>query len=609
MNVPTLLTIAPTLDASKYQQGAAQMERANDTIADSTERVDRAQTQMVARLNTSAGSVDRLQASLDKTFAAQSQHQRFVERITEAHERGRITDQRRIELLDLAQQRYQRATQSTQALTAATAGAALSSGAFTMRIQQAGYQIGDFATQVASGGSAVTAFVQQGSQLLGMFGMFGAIGGAALAIGGVAYQMLAARNSTQQARDAMADYADEIKRVGEELARIGGGVPGIRMNVGRENLMEQLQIAQERLQAARAQTGGGTMAGFEGVTMADPGEVGRIEAQIEALNRLIAEQERLVRIQEDEQMARANREQRGREFEEARREEIRAAEQAIRDRERAAEQAARAEEQFNERLARTIDNLRAEQERYNQQLDRQARALRAQIDPQEAYRQRLEELNVLLYAGKISSEEYGAAAEQAFARINNAAQTGRRLSDELGFAFSSAFEDAIVRGQSLRNVLAGIASDLAKIVLRRGVTGPLFNALDPLLSGLGGSVANFFGFGAPQVGRLGGATPAAGVGLGGCLAEGGPARAGVPDSVGEDGPALFVPRQTGTVLPNGVGIGGGTVVHQTIQISTGVAQTVRAEILAMMPRIRSETVAAVADARQRGGSFAAAMGT
>lgn len=48
--------------------------------------------------------------------------------------------------------------------------------------QQAGFQVGDFAVQVASGGNAMTAFVQQGSQLLGFFGPWGAIIGAAVAV-------------------------------------------------------------------------------------------------------------------------------------------------------------------------------------------------------------------------------------------------------------------------------------------------------------------------------------------------------------------------------------------------------------------------------------------
>ncbi len=41
------------------------------------------------------------------------------------------------------------------------------------------------------------------------------------------------------------------------------------------------------------------------------------------------------------------------------------------------------------------------------------------------------------------------------------------------------------------------------------------------------------------------------------LAKGGPAQGGKPYIVGEEGPELFVPNTSGTVIPNGTAIGGG----------------------------------------------------
>ena len=49
-------------------------------------------------------------------------------------------------------------------------------------LQQAGYQVGDFFVQVTNGTSAMQAFGQQGSQMLGIFGPVGAILGAGVAI-------------------------------------------------------------------------------------------------------------------------------------------------------------------------------------------------------------------------------------------------------------------------------------------------------------------------------------------------------------------------------------------------------------------------------------------
>ena len=54
-------------------------------------------------------------------------------------------------------------------------------------VQQAGFQVQDFAVQVAAGGNAVNAFVQQGSQMLGFFGPAGALAGGLLALGGIAF--------------------------------------------------------------------------------------------------------------------------------------------------------------------------------------------------------------------------------------------------------------------------------------------------------------------------------------------------------------------------------------------------------------------------------------
>jgi hypothetical protein len=49
-------------------------------------------------------------------------------------------------------------------------------------IQNAGYQVADFAVQIAGGQNAMLAFSQQGGQMLQFFGAFGSVAGAALAI-------------------------------------------------------------------------------------------------------------------------------------------------------------------------------------------------------------------------------------------------------------------------------------------------------------------------------------------------------------------------------------------------------------------------------------------
>jgi hypothetical protein len=89
---------------------------------------------------------------------------------------------------------------------------------------------------------------------------------------------------------------------------------------------------------------------------------------------------------------------------------------------------------------------------------------------------------------------------------------------------------------------------------------------------------------------------------------GGSVAAGKPYMVGEKGAELFIPGGSGTIIPSNQLGGGGAVVHQTINVSTGVSQTVRAEIMNLMPQIAEGTKAAVLDARRRGGTFAGAFG-
>ena len=87
----------------------------------------------------------------------------------------------------------------------------------------------------------------------------------------------------------------------------------------------------------------------------------------------------------------------------------------------------------------------------------------------------------------------------------------------------------------------------------------------------------------------------------------------MPTLVGERGPELFVPRTAGAITPSSLTpgkMGGGTNVNisQNLNFATGIQNTVRAEVLNLLPQIQNSTIAAVADARIRGGKFAKAFG-
>ena len=90
-------------------------------------------------------------------------------------------------------------------------------------------------------------------------------------------------------------------------------------------------------------------------------------------------------------------------------------------------------------------------------------------------------------------------------------------------------------------------------------------------------------------------------------ARGGPVTGGRPYMVGEKGPELMIPSGNGSIIPNNQLGGGGITVVQNINVTTGVQQTVRAEIANLLPQISNAAKSAVADARMRGGGFSKAM--
>lgn len=169
------------------------------------------------------------------------------------------------------------------------------------------------------------------------------------------------------------------------------------------------------------------------------------------------------------------------------------------------------------------------------------------------------------------------AVEPEIAETTNAMQGLIDASQDFGSAIGTAFEDAVLAGEKFRDVLGALMQDIARIVLRATVTKPLEGLVGSLLGGMFGSGVdpNFIG---PMPAR----------------AAGGPVMAGSPYLVGEEGPELFVPGRSGSIVPNGGGGGGPTV---QVFIGSGVQ---RGELTAMMPMIKSTIRAEIMDEMTRG---------
>ena len=99
-----------------------------------------------------------------------------------------------------------------------TKKAGKSTGKFGQLAGQAGFQVGDFAVQVQGGQSALLAFSQQGSQLLGAFGAGGAIAGAILAVGAAIGGIFL--RSTKDANDAIKEFISNIDELEEKAEQL-----------------------------------------------------------------------------------------------------------------------------------------------------------------------------------------------------------------------------------------------------------------------------------------------------------------------------------------------------------------------------------------------------
>ena len=95
-------------------------------------------------------------------------------------------------------------------------------------------------------------------------------------------------------------------------------------------------------------------------------------------------------------------------------------------------------------------------------------------------------------AGRISETLYLEAVSARLDLVGEKVGTTKTLAEDLGLTFTSAFENAIVGGQSFSEVLQGLEQDIIRIVTRKTVTEPLGNAISSSLSGF--NFASLLGF-------------------------------------------------------------------------------------------------------------------
>ena len=190
----------------------------------------------------------------------------------------------------------------------------------------------------------------------------------------------------------------------------------------------------------------------------------------------------------------------------------------------------------------------------------------------------------------------GGAAQNLETVLTAAQERGKAAAEMIG----SKMEDAMMSmidgtksaGEAFRDMARSVIAELYRIFVVKRITGFITRAI----SGA---------FGVPATGTAG--PPSF---------EGGGFTGAGSRSGGIDGrggfPAILHPNETVVDHTRGSagglgGMGGSVVVNQTINVTTGVQQTVRAEIKNLLPQISETAKAAVVDAKRRGGSYGRAF--
>lgn len=203
--------------------------------------------------------------------------------------------------------------------------------------------------------------------------------------------------------------------------------------------------------------------------------------------------------------------------------------------------------------------------------------------PSLVFKEMGEDLIKGLGIGIKGSESVGVSAMQnAGNRLNQTAtssfsQVSSTIQSQMGNAFMSIIDGSVSAGQAFRNMANSILQDVSRMVINRAISGAIGSFIPGFANG----------------------TPFAPGGLA-LVGERGPELVNLPR-----GSKVIDAQRTQGMMGGG---GGQTVVNQTINVSTGVQQTVRTEIASLLPQIAEASKRAVLDARKRGGSFATAFG-
>lgn len=465
-------------------------------------------------------------------------------------------------------------------------------------IQQAGYQIGDYAVQVANGTSKMQAFGQQAGQFFQIFGPFGAVLGAAISVMSAFFVAKErAAKATESFTDSLTILKDETAAASEEIKILSAGISGLaRAQVYAQLLETQEEIIenlteQQRLEDERPSK-------FRATLRLLRRELNNLTDQEGELEQILDSHDKTIKFLEQEKgyyddiigsaQGLAQEEQALNQLYEARLGtiddtannyvDIIGSEQGL------AQAMAATNQIYAARLKARQSEIQAARDAFiveaSVTVAETERAKKIK-DMQEAYAKLTSGQDEANTKTKNTAKIIKTELSPELMRIKDASEM---VGQSFGDAMMSMVQGTMTAKDAFKTMARDIISELYRIFVVKQITGFITGGLQQAF--------------APKL---------AGTGGGGGKAIGGPVQANQSYVVGERGPEMFVPSRSGSIVPNNKLGGGGVVVNQTINVTTGVQQTVRAEIKQLMPQIADSAKAAVVDAKRRGGSYGRAF--
>lgn len=238
------------------------------------------------------------------------------------------------------------------------------------------------------------------------------------------------------------------------------------------------------------------------------------------------------------------------------------------------------EEERRQIIAENVQN----QIEFNEEVER----IKDSVDPTRAYTREIQKLAQMFEMGRITAEEFSIAAGNAQKNMLSFQESTTDGFEELknaieGFsrdAASSLVDFAFGASTSFEQMANDFAKAIARMIIQKQLLDPLFNGISQSMAGGGSSglLDSLVGsFATSFFGGSGGVMPSADAGAysidqnpylnyGGARALGGPVSSNKAYLVGENGPEIFMPTGSGSIVPNNK-VGGGVSVTNVFHLS------------------------------------------